>query len=315
VKLIIQIPCFNEAATLPLTLKDLPRKIEGVDTVEILVIDDGSTDNTYEVARQLGVDHIVRMTKNQGLAKAFVTGLDACLRLKADIIVNTDADNQYAGCDIPLLIDPILHGSADVVIGDRQTDGIGHFSWTKKRLQSLGSWAVRQLSGTQVADATSGFRAISREAALQMNVLSRFTYTLETIIQAGKKNLAITDVPVHTNSQVRKSRLFSSNWSYIKRSIATITRIYTLYEPLKIFSYIGALIFAVGLIIGLRFIYFYLFYSGSGHIQSLILAAVLLIVGFQVFIMALLADLISFNRQLLENVLYRLRKMESNDKP
>ncbi|HNR67320.1 MAG TPA: glycosyltransferase family 2 protein [bacterium] len=314
-KLIIQIPCFNEAATLPLTLKDLPRKIEGVDTVEILVIDDGSTDNTYEVARQLGVDHIVRMTKNQGLAKAFVTGLDACLRLKADIIVNTDADNQYAGCDIPLLIDPILHGSADVVIGDRQTDGIGHFSWTKKRLQSLGSWAVRQLSGTQVADATSGFRAISREAALQMNVLSRFTYTLETIIQAGKKNLAITDVPVHTNSQVRKSRLFSSNWSYIKRSIATITRIYTLYEPLKIFSYIGALIFAVGLIIGLRFIYFYLFYSGSGHIQSLILAAVLLIVGFQVFIMALLADLISFNRQLLENVLYRLRKMESNDKP
>ncbi len=314
-KLIIQIPCFNEAATLPLTLKDLPRKIEGVDTVEILVIDDGSTDNTYEVARQLGVDHIVRMTKNQGLAKAFVTGLDACLRLKADIIVNTDADNQYAGCDIPLLIDPILHGSADVVIGDRQPDGIGHFSWTKKRLQSLGSWAVRQLSGTQVADATSGFRAISREAALQMNVLSRFTYTLETIIQAGKKNLAITDVPVHTNSQVRKSRLFSSNWSYIKRSIATITRIYTLYEPLKIFSYIGALIFAVGLIIGLRFIYFYLFYSGSGHIQSLILAAVLLIVGFQVFIMALLADLISFNRQLLENVLYRLRKMESNDKP
>jgi glycosyltransferase involved in cell wall biosynthesis len=254
-------------------------------------------------------------TKNQGLAKAFVTGLDACLRLKADIIVNTDADNQYAGCDIPLLIDPILHGSADVVIGDRQTDGIGHFSWTKKRLQSLGSWAVRQLSGTQVADATSGFRAISREAALQMNVLSRFTYTLETIIQAGKKNLAITDVPVHTNSPGSQIKAFLQQLELYQ---AFDRNHHANLYPLRA---------AKDFFLHWRFDLcrrsdhrsaFYLFlsvYSGSGHIQSLILAAVLLIVGFQVFIMALLADLISFNRQLLENVLYRLRKMESNDKP
>ncbi|MBN1540995.1 glycosyltransferase family 2 protein [candidate division KSB1 bacterium] len=309
-RLIIQIPCYNEATTLPTTLRELPQKIEGVDEIEILVIDDGSTDGTSEIARQNGVHHIVRMTKNQGLAKAFTAGLDACLRLQADIILNTDADNQYAGSDIPRLIQPILEGRADMVVGDRQTNGIQHFTWTKKRLQHLGSWVVRQISGTQIADATSGFRAFSREAALQMNVLSRFTYTLETIIQAGKKNLAVVDVPIRTNQQLRKSRLFSSNCSYIKRSIATMTRIYTLYEPLKTFSYIGTLIFGSGFLVGLRFLYFYFTEGGVGHIQSLILAAVLLIVGFQVFVIGLLADIIGFNRQLMENTLYRVRKLE-----
>ena len=313
-KLVIQIPCYNEAETLPVTLKALPARLEGVDRIETLIIDDGSTDNTSEVARAHGVDHIVRMTKNQGLAKAFMAGIDACLRLDADIIVNTDADNQYHADDIGRLIKPIVEKKADVVIGDRNTNGIRHFSWMKKRLQSLGSWVVRQVSGTQITDATSGFRALSREAALNMNVLSRFTYTLETIIQAGKKNLAITDVKIRTNAKTRSSRLFSNNWSYIKQSIATMTRIYTLYEPLKTFSYIGGIIFGLGFIIGLRFLYFYIIEGGQGHIQSLILAAVLLIVGFQVFVIGLLADIIGFNRQLIESVLYRIRKLETDGK-
>jgi len=309
-KLIIQIPCYNEAQTLPVTLADLPKKIEGIDNIEVLIIDDGSTDDTIKVAREHGVNHIVRFTKNKGLARGFTAGLDACLRLGADIIVNTDADNQYKGEYIAHLVAPILRGEAEVVIGDRNTNGIEHFSWSKKRLQSLGSWVVRQVSDTNVPDSTSGFRALSREAALQMNVVSKFTYTLETIIQAGKKNLAVTHVPIKTNEKLRDSRLFSSTWAYIKRSVATIARIYTMYEPMKMFSYIGGGFFIGGILIGLRFVYFYFTSGGAGHIQSLILAAILLIVGFQVFVMGLLADLIGSNRQLIENVLYRVRKIE-----
>ncbi len=309
-KLIIQIPCYNEAQTLPATLADLPKKIERVDDIEVLIIDDGSTDETIKVARENGVNHVVRFTKNKGLAKGFMAGLDACLRLGADIIVNTDADNQYKGEYIAHLVEPILRGEAEVVVGDRNTNGIKHFSWSKKRLQSLGSWVVRQVSDTNVPDTTSGFRALSREAALQMNVVSKFTYTLETIIQAGKKNLAVSHVPIKTNEKLRDSRLFSSTWGYIKRSVATIARIYTMYEPMKMFSYIGGGLFIGGILIGLRFIYAYLTTGGAGHIQSLILAAILLIVGFQVFMMGLLADLIGSNRQLIENVLYRVRKIE-----
>ena len=309
-KLFIQIPCYNEAETLPATLADLPTQIEGIDEIETLIINDGSTDDTVSVARENGVDHIVSFTKNMGLAKGFMAGLDACLKLGADIIVNTDADNQYQGASIKDLVDPILKGQADVVVGDRNTNGIKHFSWSKKRLQKLGSWVVRQVSDTNIPDTTSGFRAWSREAALQMNVVSKFTYTLETIIQAGKKNLAITHVPIKTNTMLRESRLFGSNFSYIKKSMATIARIYALYEPLKTFAYIGVAIFGAGFLLGLRFLFFYLLSGGSGHIQSLILASVLLIVGFQVSIIGLLADILGSNRQLTENVLYRIRKMQ-----
>jgi len=310
VKLIIQIPCYNEAETLPITLSHLPKQIDGIDAIEVLVVDDGSVDDTVRVAREQGVHHIVRLNHNKGLATGFTAGLDACLRLGADIIVNTDADNQYAGHDISKLVAPILHHQADLVIGDRNTGEIEHFSWTKKRLQWLGSWFIRQLSGSTIPDATSGFRALSRDAALRMNVLSKFTYTLETIIQAGKKNMAMTHVPVKINPQLRESRLFSNNWSYIKKSLATIVRIYTMYEPLKMFSYIGGAVFGFGLLIGLRFLYYYLSEGGGGHVQSLILAAVLLIVGFQIIIMGLIADIIGSNRQLIENVLYRVRKIE-----
>ncbi len=309
-KLIIQIPCYNEAETLPITVANLPKQIDGIDEIEILIIDDGSVDNTVRVARDLGVQHIVRLNRNKGLAAGFTAGLDACLRLDADVIVNTDADNQYSGQDIGKLVQPILNHQADLVVGDRNTGDIEHFSWTKKRLQWLGSWFIRQVSGAAIPDATSGFRALSRDAALRMNVLSKFTYTLETIIQAGKKNIAITHVPVGVNPKLRESRLFSSNWSYIKKSLATIVRIYTMYEPLKMFSYIGGVLFGLGLIIGLRFLYYYIFAGGAGHIQSLILAAVLMIVGFQVIVVGLVADIIGSNRQLIENILYRVRKME-----
>jgi glycosyltransferase involved in cell wall biosynthesis len=309
-KLIVQIPCLNEEETLPRTLRDIPRKIPGIDKVEILVIDDGSTDRTVEIARKHGADHIVRLTNNKGLAEAFMTGLNTALQLGADIIVNTDGDNQYRGSDIPKLIQPILEGKADIVIGDRQIDKIKHFSWIKKKLQKLGSWVVRQVSNTDIPDATSGFRAFSREAALQINVISRFTYTLETIIQAGKKNLAITSVPVETNEKLRESRLFSSIPKYIQRSIATIFRIYSVYEPLKIFVILGSVIFAAGLAISLRFLYFFFTGQGAGHIQSLILAAVLFIMGFQTIVMGLMADLIGANRRLLESALYKIRKLE-----
>ena len=310
-KLIIQIPCFNEEQTLPITLKSLPQKVAGVDEVEVLIIDDGSTDKTVDVARAHGVHHIVRLAKNKGLAEGFITGIDAALKIGADIIVNTDGDNQYCGDDIERLIQPIVKGKAEFVIGDRKVNGVAHFSFVKKKLQVLGSWVVRQLSGTQIPDVTSGFRAMSREAALRMNVVSRYTYTLETIIQAGKKNIALDHVPVRTNMKLRESRLFSNIGAYIKKSMSTMIRIYTMYEPLKMFLYIGSLFFGGGLLIGVRFLYYYFFIDrGEGHIQSLILAAVLLILGFQVFMIGLLADVIGANRSLIEDALYRIKKME-----
>jgi glycosyltransferase involved in cell wall biosynthesis len=309
-KLIIQIPCLNEENSLPHTIRDLPRFIEGVDVIETLIIDDGSTDGTIEVARDLGVNHIVSHTNNKGLAEAFMTGVDACLKLGADIIVNTDGDNQYRGDNIRDLIGPIMTGSADMVVGDRQVNGIAHFSFMKKQLQNIGSWFVRHISNTCLPDTTSGFRAFSREAALKMNVVSQFTYTLETIIQAGKNNVAITHVPVNTNPKLRESRLFRSIPKYIKRSLATIFRIYTMYEPLKTFGLIGGTVFGVGLLFSMRFLYFYITGDGGGHIQSLILSAVLMLIGFQTTMIGLLADLIRGNRRLIEDTQYRVKKME-----
>ena len=311
-KLIVQIPCYNEEETLPITLREIPRAFRGIDEVELLVIDDGSDDRTVDVAIQAGVKHIVRLTNHKGLAESFTAGIDAALRLGADIIVNTDGDNQYRGEDIQKLIDPILSGEAEMVVGDRNVMQVAHFSFVKKRLQSLGSWIVGQLSGTRIPDVTSGFRAFSRSAALRLNIISRYTYTLETVIQAGKKNIALTHVPIRTNEQLRPSRLFSNIYSYVKRSAATIIRIYALYEPLKIFLIIGAGIFGLGLLITIRFLYFYVTHQGAGHIQSLILAAVLMIVGFQVAMIGLLSDIIAANRRLIEDVLHRIKKMELN---
>lgn len=309
-KLIIQIPCLNEEQTLPQTLADLPRYIDGVSEIEYLVIDDGSTDRTVEVARTNGVHHIVRLTNRKGLAEAFMAGLDACLKLGADIIVNTDGDNQYRGADIEKLVRPILERKADMVVGDRQVENIAHFSPLKKRLQKIGSWVVRHVSETNVPDATSGFRAYSREAALRMNVISRFTYTLETIIQAGKKNIALSHVRINTNGKLRESRLFSSMPAYIKRSVSTIFRIYAMYEPLKMFAISGTIIFTPGAVLALRFLYFFFTGDGNGHIQSLILSAVLMIVGFQITMIGLVADLIGGNRRLIEDSLYRIKKLE-----
>ena len=311
-KLIIQIPCLNEEKTLPHTLSELPKKIDGIDEIETLIIDDGSTDNTIEIARKHGVNHIVKFTNNKGLAEAFNAGIDACLKLGADIIVNTDGDNQYKGEDIEKLIRPILNGEADYVIGDRQVNGIPHFSFAKKKLQILGSWVVKHVSDTDVPDATSGFRALNREAALKLNVISRFSYTLETIIQAGKKNLAVTHVPIRTNEKLRESRLFRSIPGYVKRSVITIFRIYTMYEPLKTFTIIGGTIFGTGMLISLRFLYFWLTGSGGGHIQSLILSAVLMMIGFQVIMIGLVADLIGGLRRLVEDTLFRVKKIELN---
>ncbi|HEX9756169.1 MAG TPA: glycosyltransferase family 2 protein [Nitrospiria bacterium] len=315
-KLIIQIPCFNEETTLPITFEQLPKQFKGVDQVEVLVIDDGSQDRTVEVAQRLGVHHVVRFTNNKGLARAFMAGIDASLKLGADIIVNTDADNQYRAEDIQPLIDPILEGNADLVIGERPIDDIQHFSFTKKKLQRLGSWVVRLVSGTEIPDATSGFRAYSRDAALRLNLLSSFTYTLETIIQAGKQDIAITSVPIRTNPNLRESRLYTSIWSYVKRSGGTIFRIFTMYEPLKVFSLLGGGIFGVGVLIGLRYLYFNWMGQGSGHIQSLILGAALLIIGFQVVVLGLLSDLIASNRKLIEDGLFRIKKIElKQEKP
>jgi glycosyltransferase involved in cell wall biosynthesis len=310
-KLIIQIPCLNEAATLPETLADLPSAVPGIDVVETLVIDDGSRDGTADVARACGVDHVVRLRRNKGLAAAFAAGIDASLKQGADFIVNTDADNQYAAHDIPRLLQPLLNGEADIVIGDRNIAGLQNMSWRKRQLQGLGSWVVRQVSNTSVPDTTSGFRAYTREAALRMTIVSEFSYTLESIIQAGKKRMAIAHVAVATNPRTRDSRLFDSMFSYIKRSAATIVRIYAMYEPLKVFTYIGLTVFAMGVAGGIRFLYYLFFVDrGTGHLQSLILSAVLMIVGFQVILIGLLADVISANRKLLEELVYRVRSLE-----
>jgi len=310
-KLIIQIPCFNEELTLPSTLADLPREIQGVDQVEWLVIDDGSTDRTVEVAREHGVRHVVRLTNNRGLAAAFQAGLDASLKLGADIIVNTDADNQYFGGDIPKLVQPILDGHADMVIGDRETDQIEHFSPLKKRLQRLGSAVVRRASGTNVPDTTSGFRSYNREAALQMQVVSKFTYTLESIIQAGKMLVAVDHVPIRTNDKTRESRLFPSMSSYVRRSTASIFRIYAMYEPLRVFLAAAALVALVGAVIWLRFLYFFFFSDNpGGHIQSLILGSTMFIVAVQLAALGVIGDILAGTRVLQQRVLERVRRVE-----
>jgi glycosyltransferase involved in cell wall biosynthesis len=310
-KLIIQIPCFNEETTLPGTLADLPREIEGIDTVEWLVIDDGSADRTVEVAREHGVHHIVRLTNNRGLAAAFQAGLDASLKLGADVVVNTDADNQYYGGDIPKLVGPILAGHADMVIGDRNTDQIEHFSPLKKRLQRLGSAVVRRASGTDVPDTTSGFRAYNREAGLQMQVVSKFTYTLESIIQAGKMLVAVDHVPIRTNEQTRESRLFPSMWAYVRRNTVAIFRVYTLYEPLRVFLFAALVTALVGGVIWGRFLYFFFFTDDpGGHIQSLILGSTLFIVAVQFVALGVIGDILAGTRVLQQRALERVRRME-----
>ncbi len=313
-KLIIQIPCLNEEETLPLTLGDLPKQIPGIDVIETLVIDDGSSDRTVEVARKLGVNHILSLGRHRGLAKAFKAGLDAALRLGADIIVNTDADNQYWGEDIRKLVQPILEGSAQMVVGERPIDKIEDFSPLKKKLQRLGSWVVRQMSKTDIPDTTSGFRAYSREVALKINVFSEFTYTLETILQAGNRGINLSHVAVRTNQKLRESRLFCSTPTYIRKSLVTLARSYTMYQPLRVFSYLGAIVMGLGALLSLRFFYSFIVDPGvSRHIQSLIVAAVLFIIGFQIMVIGLLADIISANRLLLEDILFRVKKMELSD--
>jgi glycosyltransferase involved in cell wall biosynthesis len=311
-KLIVQIPCLNEEATLPETLRQIPRTIPGVDVVEVLVIDDGSTDRTSEIARAHGADHIVRFTRRKGLAYGFMAGLDAALRLGADLIVNTDADNQYPSHDIPRLIAPILAGQADMVVGDRVVGEVAHFSWTKRRLQHFGSWVVRQVSNTDIPDTTSGFRALTRDAALRINIVSEFTYTLESIIQAGKKRLAIAHLPIEAR-ETRPSRLFGSTWEYVKRSAATILRIWAMYEPFKVFMIVGGALLSAGGLLGVRYAWFWWRGSITGHVQSAMLSVVLLILGFLTVQLALMADLIASNRKLLEDLLYRVRKMELRD--
>ncbi len=313
-KLIIQVPCFNEEEHVAATLADLPRQMRGVADIEVLVIDDGSSDRTAEVARLNGADYILRLPNNRGLACAFRAGLDAALHLGADVIVNTDGDNQYSGRNIEDLIQPILSGAADMVVGDRDPRNLRHFSRAKRLLQHYGSWVVRTLSGTKIPDATSGFRALSRTAAMRLNVISDFTYTLETIIQAGKKKLPVTHVPVTTNPDRRNSKLFTSTWGYVKRSAATIIRIYALYEPLKVFSYIGGTLIAAGTVLGLRFMYHFFTEGGRGHLQSLMLTVLLIIIGFQTVLIGLVADLIGANRSLLEDLLFRFRRMELEEK-
>ncbi|RAN39218.1 glycosyltransferase family 2 protein [Hyphomonas sp. GM-8P] len=311
-KLIIQMPCYNEEGTLALALKALPRKVDGFQTVEWLIIDDGSTDDTVQVAIENGVDHIVRHPQNRGLARGFMTGLDACLERGADVIINTDADNQYNADDIPLLVRPILDRVADIVVGERPIETIQHFSPVKKMLQKFGSWVVRAASGTRVPDAPSGFRAISRTAAEELVVFNDYTYTLETIIQAGQKNMAITSVPVRVNGDLRPSRLVKSVPSYIQRSIGTIVRIFVVYRPFRFFGWLGTILFASGFLIGLRFLILWLEGEGSGNIQSLILAGALLVMGYQTFLIAFVADLLAANRKLLEDNRSILRRQFFN---
>ena len=309
-KLIIQIPCYNEAETLEIALNALPKHIDGIDVIEYLIINDGSQDNTEEVARNWGVNYIVNFRNNKGLARGFMAGIDACLRNGADIIVNTDADNQYCADDIEKLIQPILRKEAGMVIGERPIDETEHFSPLKKKLQHLGSWVVRKASKTDIPDAPSGFRAYSRSTAMRLNVINEYTYTLETIVQAGQNKMAVTSVPIRTNAELRPSRLFSSMFGYVKKSMLTIGRAYMMYRPLFFFA-ILALIFCVGGgILGIRYIYYYIIGQGAGHIQSLILASMLIIIGVQAGVIGLLADVISANRKLIQDVQYSIRKME-----
>jgi glycosyltransferase involved in cell wall biosynthesis len=314
-KLIIQIPCLNEAQTLPIALSALPRKVPGFSSVEWLIIDDGSEDNTVEIAKAHGVDHVVRHAGNKGLATAFMSGLEASLRLGADVIVNTDADNQYNADDIPALTLPILQHRAEIVVGARPIASIEHFSPIKKLLQKLGSWVVRIASKTDIPDAPSGFRAVSRSAAQRLIVFNEYTYTLETIIQAGQKNIAITSVPIRVNGDLRPSRLVKSIPSYIKRSIFTIVRIFIIYRPFSFFGTIGATLFGLGFLIGLRFLWHYMEGNGDGHVQSLILASVLLGMGFQTLLVAFVADLLAANRKLLEDIRFRAATAADNLSP
>jgi glycosyltransferase involved in cell wall biosynthesis len=311
-KLLVQIPCYNESEVLTETINSLPRDIPGIDEIEYLVIDDGSTDNTLEAARKAGVHYIVQQY-HQGLATAFTTGLEACLKRGADIIVNTDADNQYNAEDIQRLIEPILAGCAELVIGDRGVASLSLFTPVKRLLQRLGSWVVGKVSGIDTPDATSGFRALSRHAAMRTLVLSEYSYTLETLIQAGAHRLPVAYVPIRTNPPTRPSRLMRSIPHFLTHSTSTILRAYTMYRPLRVFSILGTMIILAGMVPGIRFLYFYLVEGSSGHIQSLILSAILLIVGFQVLLIGLVADLIGFNRKILEEVLYRLRRAEIDD--
>jgi len=311
-KLIIQLPCYNEEEALPTTLGDLPRSLPGIDKVEWLVIDDGSSDRTFEVAKSLGVDHVVRLPAHEGLAKAFIAGLEASVQAGADIIINTDADNQYRADDIEKLVAPILEGSAEVVVGARPIGQIPHFSPLKKLLQRLGSWVVRLLSRSDVTDAASGFRAMSRRVAMRTHVFSEYTYTLETIIQAGQKGSTITSVPIRVNADLRPSRLVKSVPSYIRRQLLTIVRIFMTYRPFRFFALPGIALFGIGFLIGLRFLFYFFTGSGGGHVQSLILAALLLGTGAFLVVVGLLADLISVNRKLLEQIDWRVREIEEN---
>jgi len=311
-KLIIQISCYNEEETLPETLEALPKKLEGVDEIEVLIINDGSSDRTSTVAKEHGVNHIISFKRNQGLARSFMAGINECLRQGADIIVNTDADNQYYAGDIQELIRPIVKGTADMVIGARPISRIDHFSWGKKVMQKVGSWLVRKVSHTSVSDAPSGFRAISQNAALKLNVFNVFTYTHETIIQAGLKNMVIQSVPVRVNPNRRPSRLFKSVFSYVLRSFIAILRMVVVYRPFRFFFTLGALFFIGGAIFGIRYLYFLLIHQGAGHVQSVIFSGVLIGIGFQMFLVAFIADLLGVNRKLLEEIQYRIRKQEMN---
>ena len=306
-KLIIQIPCYNEEDTLPITLAKLPRQVSGFETVEWLIIDDGSSDDTVSTALDAGVDHVVQHSINRGLAVAFMSGINACLSLGADVIVNTDADNQYNADDIPLLTTALLEKNADVVIGARPISEIPHFSWVKKRLQRLGSWSVRVASGTSVEDAPSGFRAYSKAAAQQIIVFSPYTYTLETIIQAGRNNFSVLSIPIRVNEDLRPSRLVKSIRSYVSRSLVTIVRTFVVYEPFRFFLFVGLALFSAGVILGLRFLWFWLDGDGAGHVQSVILSSALIVIGFQTCLVAFIADLVATNRKLLEDIRIRIQ--------
>lgn len=309
-KLIIQIPCYNEAETLEIALNDLPKHIDGIDEIEYLIINDGSKDNTVEVAKKWGVHYVVNFRRNKGLAKGFMAGLDACLRNGADIIVNTDADNQYCGEDIEKLVRPIIEGKTDIVIGERPIDQTEHFSPVKKKLQHFGSWVVRKASNSTIPDAPSGFRAYSREAAMRLNVTNEYTYTLETIVQAGREKIAMESVPIRTNGELRPSRLFNSMMGYVKKSMVTIIRAFMMYKPLKFFTIVGLIPFLIGAGLGVRYLVFLCMGQAGGHVQSLILASILIMMGFMTIIIGLQADIIAANRKLLEDIQTRIRKID-----